>query len=292
VTLSAEDLLRLADVASEAARSAGALISSSRPQAVETKPGALSAAAQVVTDVDRAAEARILDLLEPTVEKHDLALLTEERDDDGGRHRRPSFWCIDPLDGTLPYVEGEPGHAVSIALVARSGVPLIGVAYLPAEDVLFRAVRGQGAWRNDVGFRAHHGERASTLSVYADRSFAAQPRHDVIRAGLDELAASLSLDGVELHTGAGGVVNACRVLEDGPACYFKLPKQELGGGSVWDFAATACLAREAGAVATDVFGASLDLNRADSTFMSHRGVLYASNDRIAQALRERCADWR
>ena len=50
-------------------------------------------------------------------------------------------------------------------------------------------------------------------------------------------------------------------------------------------ATTACLFDEAGAVATDIHGARLDLNRADSTFMHHRGALYATDESIARQIR-------
>jgi fructose-1,6-bisphosphatase/inositol monophosphatase family enzyme len=294
LSFSADDLLSLAKSASDAARSAGALIASSRPRVVEHKAGELSPAAQVVTEVDRAAEARILEVLAPTIERHDIAVLTEEREDDGGRQQRSCFWCIDPLDGTLPFVEDVPGYAVSIALVSRDGRPLLGVAYNPTDDVLYRAVVGQGAWRDDAPLRASPAAphpRQARLSVYADRSFATAPSRDAMVAGLEEVSTALSLDGVDVRIGAGAVVNAVRVLEGGPACYFKLPSPKPGGGSLWDFAATACIAREAGAVATDMAGDPLDLNRGDSTFMNHRGVLFASSEHIARLLRARSADW-
>ena len=43
---------------------------------------------------------------------------------------------------------------------------------------------------------------------------------------------------MEVIEGAGGVLNACHVMTEGPACYFKKPKLKQGGGSLWDFAAT------------------------------------------------------
>ena len=77
-------------------------------------------------------------------------------------------------------------------------------------------------------------------------------------------------------------MNACWVLEKAPACYFKFPKPEDGGGSLWDYAATASLFHEAGAVASDIYGKPLDLNRPDSTFMNHRGVLFTNNHDMAE----------
>ena len=56
----------------------------------------------------------------------------------------------------------------------------------------------------------------------------------------------------------------------------KRPKQEKGGGSIWDFAATACIYGELGLPATNFEGGPLDLNRKDGTFMNHEGVFYAN----------------
>ena len=81
-------------------------------------------------------------------------------------------------------------------------------------------------------------------------------------------------------------MNAMHALENRPGCHLKLPKPEAGGGSLWDYAATACIFEEAGAVVTDMFGNPLDLNREDSTFMNHRGVLYANDAGLATKIRE------
>ena len=79
-------------------------------------------------------------------------------------------------------------------------------------------------------------------------------------------------------------MNALHVLENSPACYFKFPKPEEGGGSVWDFAATAAIFNECGAAASDFHGEALELNRADSTFMNHRGVLFAPDAALAEEI--------
>jgi 3'-phosphoadenosine 5'-phosphosulfate (PAPS) 3'-phosphatase len=79
-------------------------------------------------------------------------------------------------------------------------------------------------------------------------------------------------------------MNACWVLEKQPACYFKFPKPELGGGSLWDFAATACIFQEAGALVSDINGNTLELNRHDSTFMNHQGALYSSHAVLAEKI--------
>jgi len=79
-------------------------------------------------------------------------------------------------------------------------------------------------------------------------------------------------------------MNAMHALENGPGCHLKLPKPEEGGGSLWDYAATACIYEEAGAWVTDVYGQRLELNRRESTFMNHRGVLYAVDQELATTI--------
>ena len=96
----------------------------------------------------------------------------------------------------------------------------------------------------------------------------------------------MDLSGVDLVYGGGAVKNACQVLEHPAACYVKLAKTEEGGGSIWDFAASACLFEACGSVVSDVFGAALDLNPVGSTFMHERGVLFATDADLARRLRE------
>ncbi len=282
--LSTSDLSELADLAIAAASEAGQMIARSRPQDIQHKAGGASLASKVVTEIDRRSEDIILDILTPTIERFELGLLTEERDDDGGRLTADSFWSIDPLDGTLPFIEGSPGYAVSIALVGRDGTPRIGVIYDPVQESLFHAITGVGAFRDRRRWPTDQRPEGEVLSVFADRSFLASDDHDVIAEALGQIARDMGLTGLRLHAIGGAVMNACGVLAHPPACYFKFPKP-TGGGSVWDFAATACLFREVDAVATDMHGGPLDLNRTDSTFMNHRGVLFATDEALARRIR-------
>lgn len=278
------DLRELADLAIRATTEAGQMIARSRPQRVEHKVAGDSPASQVVTEIDRHSEDIILELLAPTIERFELGLLAEERDDDGGRLTADYFWCIDPLDGTLPFIEGSPGYAVSIALVGRDGTPWIGVIYDPVEASLRHAIRGGGAFRDGRPWPTEASSGEEVLSVFADRSFITRDDHDAQMKALDAIAQDMGLAGLQLHIESGAVMNACEVLAHPPACYFKSPTPS-GGGSQWDFAATACLFHEVGAVATDISGRPLDLNRADATFMNHRGVLFATDEALAARIR-------
>jgi fructose-1,6-bisphosphatase/inositol monophosphatase family enzyme len=279
------ELEGLAAVALSAAREAGSLIANfdGREVEVQCKVGGESLASQVVTEVDELSQTVILKHLLPTCVSHDLALLSEEQSDDGGRLEKRAFWCIDPLDGTLPFTESIPGYAVSIALVARDGTPLIGVVVDPVTGIAYQAVVGQGVLRQGVPWRCAPGSQ-SRLRLIADRSLPKQAQFETAKKRLQALAVELGHYELEMHLTGGAVMNALWVLERAPACYFKFPKPQEGGGSLWDYAATACIYREFGAWCSDCDGRPLDLNRADSTFMNHRGVLFASDDVVAGIL--------
>lgn len=273
-----DDLIQLCNVAIKAARKAGAHISETRPKEIRQDKAGDSLASQVLTEVDGHCQEMILATLEPTFAQHDLALLTEESPDDGSRLVKDFFWCIDPIDGTLPYIEGTSGYATSIALISREGVPFIGVVYDPIEHILYHAIRGQGAFRNEKPWTLGHAQ--GQLFMNTDRSVAGQPEYPALVAGLERLGYGR----LETTTHGGGVMNAIWALENAPACYVRMPKPKVGGGAFWDFAATACIYRELGAHVSDIHGEPLDLNNADSIYMNRRGVLYATDAELAKKI--------
>ncbi len=258
---------------------AGRYIAETRPASVEHKSADGSLATQVVTEVDRHSQALILDVLAPTSAAHDLALLTEESPDDGSRLAKDFFWCIDPIDGTLNFVEGTPGYAVSVALVSRDGSPHVGVVYDPVTHTLYHAVRGGGAFRNGAPWALPAEVADGKPTIFTDRSEAERPSFEAIARGLDATSGP--------HGGA--VMNAIWCLENPPACYFKTPKPTTGGGCFWDFAATACIYGELGAWVSDVQGTPLHLNRADSVHQNRYGVLFASSKPLARRFFHLCS---
>jgi len=270
------NLIQLSEIAVKAALAAGKIIQQHKDDdiAVTQKQGGASYASQVVTAVDKACETAILSHLLPTCEAFDLALLSEETEDDGSRFRKDFFWCIDPMDGTLAFINKHPGYSVSIALVAKDGTPQIGIVFDPSTDTLYQAVKSNGVYRNGRPWKIE--PTSDTLTYVTDRKLSDTPRAAEIGRLLEEYAAQLKVKGIKEIAGAGAVMNAIRVLENGPAYMLKLPKKEKGGGSIWDFAATACIYQELGLPATNFDGGKLELNRKESTFMNHRGVFYAN----------------
>lgn len=270
------DLQHLANIAIEAALSAGTIIQKHMNEKVivEKKEGGSNYASQVVTKVDRECERIILSHLKPTCKVFDIGVLSEETEDDGSRFEKDVFWCIDPLDGTLAFINKQPGFSVAIALIAKDGTPLIGVVFDPSTEIVYHAIKDNGAYKNRNPWEIKNTN--DYLTYVTDKKLTDTPKSAEIQNILNKHKANLGLKGIKEISGAGAVMNAILVLENGPACFLKLPKKEVGGGSIWDFAATACIYQELGLPATHFNGETLDLNKKGDTFMNHQGVYYSS----------------
>jgi myo-inositol-1(or 4)-monophosphatase len=116
---------------------------------VENLQVSLKGPRNFVTAADRRAEEIVREELAKA--RPDYGFLGEE----GGAHAgadNSHRWIVDPLDGTTNFLHGIPHFAVSIAL-ERSGVVVAALTYNPANEELFVAERGKGAFLNDRRIR-------------------------------------------------------------------------------------------------------------------------------------------
>lgn len=286
--LNKDILIALGQSAISASTEAGKMIQSqvNQPYKHKEKEGSHSRASQVVTEVDFKAQELILNHLRPGIAQYDLGLLTEEAADDQTRLHKDYFWCIDPLDGTLPFTEQRPGYAVSIALVSQSGDPLIGVVYIPDEDLCYSAVKGEGVVLNGQPFNLGKVDEDKKLHIYMDRSMQSADYFNAFTEQMKQWAIAQNYREVVYHSGFGAVRNALAVLSHANACYVKFPRSQQGGGSIWDFAATRLIYEELGVPVSNSKGEKLRLNTPETTFMHRQGVVYATTERISEMVLE------
>jgi len=235
------DIARALAVAEEAAGVGAAVVA--RWQGERAAGSELKGAGDYVTAVDRESEEAIRAFLGRATPE--VPVVGEE---EGGR-RGPTYWAVDPLDGTTNYLLGFPVVAVSVALV-HDGRPVAGAVRAPFLGLAFSAARGAGAWaggasagggaggRNRLSVSGRPLQRAVVAMAYPFRNKALMARYgpalDRVRAEVEDLrragAASLDLAWV-----AAGVFDG----------YFELNLSE------WDVAAGALMVEEAGGVVTD-----------------------------------------
>ncbi len=56
------------------------------------------------------------------------------------------FWLVDPLDGTREFLKRNGEFTVNIALI-EEGVSVLGVIFVPFQDLLYFGEQGSGAWK-------------------------------------------------------------------------------------------------------------------------------------------------
>ncbi len=98
----------------------------------------------VVTEVDKIAEQRIIDILRD----HDSGIgISTEEHGQVSKGRKAACWVVDALDGTVNYVNRIPFFGVSIGLIDK-GRPFAGVIYNPMSEELYYGAVGVGVFKN------------------------------------------------------------------------------------------------------------------------------------------------
>ncbi|CAA9322742.1 MAG: Inositol-1-monophosphatase [uncultured Gemmatimonadaceae bacterium] len=199
-----------------------------------------------VSAADRAAEDAVRETL--ARERPDAVILGEEGSPDAALGQAVAF-VVDPLDGTTNFLHGYPWYGVSVGAVV-GGEPAAGVVINVPTGELFAAALGAGAYRERAD-----GARAA-IAVSAQRD----PSRALLGTGLpfkhahhiEPYVRSLprimgAVAGVR-RAGAA-VLDLCDVACGRFDAFWEL---EL---APWDMAAGMVIAREAGALVTDLRGA-------------------------------------
>ena len=148
-------------------------------------------------------------------------------------------WIADPLDGTTNFLHGIPQFAISIGL-QREDTIIAGVIYNPANDDLYIAERGKGAFLNDQRLRVAGRRRLDECVVACGLPHIGRGDHGL---ALQEMAALQTKVAGFRRFGAASLDLAGRV--DG---YWE---RNL---SPWDIAAGQIMVREAGGMVTGIEG--------------------------------------
>ena len=144
------------------------------------------------------------------------------------------FWLVDPLDGTKEFIKHRAEFTVNIALV-EDGEPVLGVVLAPALNLLYWAVKGEGAWREENG--------GGPQRIYSDTPTAGMPLTVVesLSHPSPELEAYLQTIPVARRVKAGSSLKFCWVAEGRADIY-----PRLGPTMEWDVAAGDCVYRQSG----------------------------------------------
>lgn len=252
------DVTGLLQLAVDLANRAGQLLLDEAPDRADDI-GTKSSRTDMVTAVDRASEAFIVDTL--ARERPEDGVLGEE----GSAREGTSGvrWIIDPLDGTTNYLYGFPLFAVSIG-VEVDGEVAAGVVAHPSLGEVFTAQRGAGARCNGEPIAVSGKDDLATALIATGFAYDPERRRESAR-WLEHIIPSVR----DIRRGGAASIDLCWV-----ACG-RLDGFYEAGLSPWDVAAGDLIAREAGAETSDFDGGPV-----------RPGSVIAASPAIAPALRQ------
>ena len=227
------------NIAVKAARRAGSIIERAAVSGVALDVRA-KRVNDFVTQVDRAAEEAVIDLVRKSYPDH--AILAEESgklDGAGAEY----CWIIDPLDGTTNFIHGFPQYCVSIA-IQHANKSAHAVVYDPSKNELFTASRGRGAYLNDRRLRVSRCRRLEDALVGTGFPFRELGRLDLYMKQLGKILGSSS----GVRRAGAAALDLAYVAAGRLDAFWEM------GLSPWDMAAGALLIQEVGGLVGDFAG--------------------------------------
>ncbi|HNW88368.1 MAG TPA: 3'(2'),5'-bisphosphate nucleotidase CysQ [Bacteroidales bacterium] len=120
-----------------------------------------------VTNADKAANQIIIERLLP----FKIPVISEESVISPYKERMAwdVFWLVDPLDGTREFISRSNDFTVNIALV-RDHIPLLGVIYAPAYDILYFAEDKLGSFKLEAASKLINTSRENGIDKIVSES--------------------------------------------------------------------------------------------------------------------------
>ena len=192
----------------------------------------------------------------------EASFLGEEEGQDVFTSKMSNGYCfvLDPIDGTSNFIYSYRPSVVSIALL-KDNAPFIGVVYNPYDDMLFSAEVGKGAYLNERQIISADTPLSNSLAL-----FGTAPYYEELRDISFDIAKNLLPLCVDLRRSGTAAWDMCCVAVGKCNLYFELKLQ------IWDYAAAALIAQEAGCTVTDISGNPLSYKGPSSAVCRARGV--------------------
>ncbi|MCR5686414.1 MAG: inositol monophosphatase [Lachnospiraceae bacterium] len=246
----------LIDSIKEAARLAGdIMVSAVRPKIMEK-----SGHANFCTETDEKIQAFLIEKLTGILPE--ASFLGEEDGQDVFTSKMENGYCfvIDPIDGTSNFIYEYHPSVVSIALL-KDGRPFIAVIYDPYDNMMFSAQAGGGAFLNGERIMSGDAPLSESLSVFGTAPYYT----DLLDTTFDKAKKLMPLC-VDIRRSGTAAWDMCCVAMGRCSLYFEMKIQ------LWDYAAAALIATEAGCTVTDCEGKPLSYRGGSSAYCTARGV--------------------
>lgn len=231
----------LGNVIIEAARKAGRSLARDFGE-VEYLQVSRKGPGDFVSNADHRAEEIIYEHLSKA--RPGYGFLMEERGVVEGSDKTNRF-IVDPLDGTLNFLHGQPHYAVSIAL-EREGKLFCGVVYDVARNEIFWGETGRGAWLGQRKLKVAGRSRLDTAVIATGSPWVGKAEEHHTRFSQEVAAMTPVIAGLRRYGSA-----ALDLAWVAAGRYDGFWEHHL---KPWDIAAGMVLVREANGVTTEING--------------------------------------
>jgi len=246
----------LIDEIKETAKAAGRILLGSKNPRVMEKSGH----ANFCTETDEKIQEFLIGNLKKVMPEAEFLGEEDGHDVFTSKMSHGYVFVLDPIDGTSNFIYSYRPSVISIALL-KEGKPYIGVVYNPYDDEMYSAIAGEGAYMNDERIMSDDSPLSDCLAV-----FGTAPYYTELQDRTFEIAKNLLPLCVDIRRSGTAAWDMCCVAAGRCALYFELRIQ------LWDYAAAALIATEAGCIVSDVNGAPLSYTGATSAICRSRGV--------------------
>ena len=183
-------------------------------------------------DIKLVIDQKTEELIRFHLKKTNIDILGEEY---GGQISSKIYWVVDPIDGTANYFRGLDSCCISIALFEGDEC-VIGIIYNFNNDQMYTAVKGEGAFLNDVKISVSDITEKSKASITTGF-----PASESVESSTNFLNNLVGWKKVRMF---GSAALSCAYVASGKCDYYSEK-----GVYLWDFAAGICLVKEAGGYA-------------------------------------------
>jgi|TARA_Y100001970_G_scaffold58038_1_gene73562 myo-inositol-1(or 4)-monophosphatase len=144
---------------------------------VEKLQVSLKAPGDFVSAADKKSEKLIIEEL---LKAHpDFGILSEEVGE-LNKDNKDNRWIIDPIDGTMNFLNGIPQFAISIAYEEKGEI-ICGMIYDPIKDEMFAAEKGNGAFLNNSRIRVSSKKKIKeSILVTGGPKFNSKHKNDIL----------------------------------------------------------------------------------------------------------------
>lgn len=169
-------------------------------------------------------------------------------------------YIVDPIDGTTNFIRDYRESAISVGLTL-DGERVAGAVYNPYLDLMYHAIRGEGAFRNETPIHVSNNTMDQAIVI-----FGTAPYYEELAKQSFEKAYEIFKKSLDVRRSGSAAIDLCHIADGSADMFFEMRL------CPWDFAAGSLIVEEAGGVVTGIDLSPLDVSKSMGVLASNGHV--------------------